>query len=484
MGNSIVQYLGIAIGFLNVTILFPNIFTADQFGLTRILVAIAALYAQFSALGTQRTLVRFMPMFRTVDNKNNGLLLIGVLAPSLGFLLFTLVYSLFQDPIVGHYHDRSSLFTDNYFTVVPFAFFWLCTFILEFYLIGMFRTVFSNFLRHVLVRILWTADILLYHFGVVDWDTFLWLFIGAYAVNAVVLAVYLMLQGGWYFRYSERFRRRLLFRAMRDYSLFSIFFGVSNFFVKNIDLIMIGALMVSPLENVGYYAIAVYVASVIQVPALAIARISFPLIADKWRNKDLAGIAQLYRSSALNQLILGGALFVLLWSNVHNIFQLMPPEYATAKWALFFLGLAKLIDMAMGVNGTIINATRFYRFDLYSSLLLIVVIVTANYFLIQWYGLTGAAVATAISLLLFNGLRFAFLLVKLKMQPIEWRMVLVALLLVAVFFLQRTVPPLEAHFIFDLLLRSAIVALAIAMPVYLFRLSPDIRTAIDNMISR
>ena len=483
-GNSVVQYAGVLIGFVNVTILFPNIFSADQFGLTRILVAIAAVYSQFSALGVNRTLIRFMPMFRTKDNKNNGLLLIGAIVPLVGFLLFTGLYVLFENLIIENYNEKSALFIDNYYLAIPFALFMLYTLVLEAYLMGMFRTVFSYFLRHVFIRLLWMADILLYHFGVVDWETFLLLFVLAYAVNLAVLAIYLMTRGGFNFAIPMRFKRRSLFRAMRTYGLYSMFSGISNFLVNRIDIIMITFITASGLNNAAIYAIAVYMASVIHVPAQAIARISFPLIADKWRTKDLEGISNIYAASARNQLILGGGIFVLIWANIDNIFQIMPPEYAVGKWALFFLGLAKLFDMASGVNGLIINATRFYRFDLYSSIFLLVLTVATNIWLITLYGIVGAAVATAFSVLLFNLMRFIYILVKLNLQPFNLKTLYTVLILVAVIYVQHFIPVMGDHYIIDLLIRSVIIMLLLSVPIYFLKLSEEINGVLDKMISR
>lgn len=484
IGNSLVQYAGFAIGFVNVTFLFPNIFTADQFGLTRIMVAVAAIYAQFSALGGNRMLVRFMPMFRTADNKNSGILLLGSLLSSVGFLLFTSIYLLFQDQILGLYKEQSALFINNYLLVVPLAFFMLGSLMLEAQLMGMFRTVFSNFQRHVLIRLLWLLDILLYHFGLVNWETFLILFVYFYALNLAVLAIYLIARGGVSFKIPLRFRRKSLLRPMGNYSMFSMLGGLSNFLVNRIDVIMVGFMTASGLNNAAIYSIAVYMASVIFVPAQAVARISFPLIADKWRERDIDGIADIYRKSARDQLLIGGALFLLIWANVNNIFQVLPPEYTAGKWALFFLGLAKLFDMMTGVNAMIINATKFYRFDLYSSIFLMVTTIFLNLWLISTYGLVGAAMATAISVLLFNFVRFLYLVLKLKMQPFTMANVYALLALLLVFLAQDMLPQIGGHFVIDLLLRSLLIVVLLISVTYYFKLSDELNDMLRRTLLR
>lgn len=483
-GNSVVQYAGYIIGLINVTFLFPNIFTSDQFGLTRILIAVASVYAQFAALGTNRVMMRFMPMFRTEDNKNNGLLLIGAIMPFFGFILFTFIYYFFQDNIIGLYNERSNLFIDSYFYVVPLAFLMLYTSVIESYLMGMFRTVFSNFLRHVLIRLLWTVDILLFYFGIVDWEEFLYVIVFFYSLNLLILAIYLVARGGFSFKLTERFKRRSLYKVIGNYGFFSMFSGVSNFLVNRIDIIMIGFISVSGLNDAAVYSIAVYIASVIFVPAQAIGRISFPLIAEFWRKKELTKIKELYRASASNQLVIGGAIFVLIWANVNNIFSILPPEYAYGKWALFFLGLAKLFDMATGVNGAIINATRLYRFDLYSSIFLLVVAVTSNIVLITKYGLIGAAIATALSVLLYNLLRCIYLMRQLKMHPFGIKSLYTVLVLLAVLLLQTLLPKIGGHMVVDLVVRSTLVLALLSTSIYCLKLSEEINESVRKLAIR
>ncbi|HRG60054.1 MAG TPA: polysaccharide biosynthesis protein, partial [Bacteroidia bacterium] len=49
--NTIISYIGIIIGFVNVLILQPIMLSADEIGLTRILFSIATLFATIFPLG-------------------------------------------------------------------------------------------------------------------------------------------------------------------------------------------------------------------------------------------------------------------------------------------------------------------------------------------------------------------------------------------------------------------------------------------------
>ena len=105
--NSIYQYIGIIIGYVNIVILFPLFLDTDQFGLTRVLIAISALYVQFSALGINQINVKFFPFFKSEENKNHGFFFIGLITTLIGFTILTALFLLFDDAILNQYQEQS-----------------------------------------------------------------------------------------------------------------------------------------------------------------------------------------------------------------------------------------------------------------------------------------------------------------------------------------------------------------------------------------
>ena len=51
--NSIASYFGIVLGAVNTIVLFPNIFSPNQFGLTRVMMAAAILISTLCSIGFQ-----------------------------------------------------------------------------------------------------------------------------------------------------------------------------------------------------------------------------------------------------------------------------------------------------------------------------------------------------------------------------------------------------------------------------------------------
>ena len=267
-------------------------------------------------------------------------------------------------------------------------------------------------------------------------------------------------------------------------------YGIANFFsglgfkLSNmIDVLMIGS-MVGVGENQGLKAIAVYslavfMSSVIEIPSRAISNIAFPLVGKAWANNNVEEVKNLYKKTAINQLVVGGLIFIGIWINIDQIIAILVEisqesfDYSSIKYVVFFLGLAKLFHIASGINGGIIMTSKYYLYGTYITISLIFITLFTNWIFIPIYGIVGAALATAISLLLFNLVSFLFLLVKFKMQPFTIKTFLTVIIGFSAFFLTQLLPEIESP-ILSVFLQSTVV-LCIYIPlIVVFKISEDI----------
>ena len=119
---TILSYLGIVVGYVNKILLFPNFLSEEQVGLANILVSMAVMYAQFSAMGINSTIVKFFPFFRTPDRRHNGFFFWTALGVSLGFVLFTTLFLIFREPVTEYYAQKSPLLSKYYLLLIPLGF--------------------------------------------------------------------------------------------------------------------------------------------------------------------------------------------------------------------------------------------------------------------------------------------------------------------------------------------------------------------------
>jgi O-antigen/teichoic acid export membrane protein len=471
----------VALGFVSTILLFPNFLSTDQYGLTRVLITTAMLCSQFVHFGAKSIVIRFFPYFKHSKSSRYRFLSLIILIPLAGWFLFSVVYLLFSDFFTGFFDDPSGLFPQYYFYLVPLVFGVLFFEILNNYVRALQDSVTGSFVNEIFVRILIILLLVAFHYQLLGFTSFMIGFILTYCLQPIYLLIYLYRQGELGFKIPRLKKPKKFIRSMGVYGLFSLLAGMATQLVGNIDQVMLGAMI--DLKSTAVYAIAFYVGSVIAVPQRSIVKIASPLLADFIKEKQFDQIDSLYKRTALNQIIAGTLLYVGVWANMHNLMDLLPPEYRGGKWIILVIGAAKLFNMATGVNGSIISNSKHFRFDLYTNILLIFLTVTTNYILIQYYGMLGAAIATAISIFIYNFVKFVFVWITFSMQPFRWNALAVVGIAAVCLLISFEIPYLY-NFVVDLLVRSTIITVLFTTCILLFNLSEDVRNLLVNGYSR
>ena len=123
----------------------------------------------------------------------------------------------------------------------------------------------------------------------------------------------------------------------------------------------------------------------------------------------MKSINEIYYKSCLNQLIIGGFFFLGIWCNIDNILIILGDGFEAAKWVIFVISLGYLIDMSTGANGQIISTSKYYKIGLLFLVILITLSLGLMFLLIPIWGIKGAAIAIAASLLIQNLINFLIL---------------------------------------------------------------------------
>ena len=473
--NSISFYIGMVIGAVNTVIIYPNVFEdkPEHFGLIQILIAYAIVVSTFTTFGIPKTFVKFFP---TIKEKGQ-LYFLSIITPLIGFVLASLSYFLFKEQIFGLL-NASELLRDNFFYIILLVFF------IGFYdvLTAISRSFLSaatpTFINEVFLKFYSMSVLLLHWFDFLDFSTFLKIYLFGFVLKFAIL---LFIQ--WK---NDRFKFNMSIqdidiKELIRFGVFVMVGGASIMIVTRVDMIMIGSLL--DLQQVAFYTVAFFIGNAIKVPAKSIGAISIPLVAMAWENQDYKQIQTLYSKSSINQLIFGGVFFVCIWLNIDEVFSLLPDNFRGGKWVVFYIGLSQLFNIASGVNGTIIINSKYYRYDLYTSVILVFITIATNYILIPKYGIDGAAMATAISVLLFNMIRLVLIKVKMNMQPFSKQTVITFLVLLFVYFIVDLFP-LSSVVIFDIIWKS-LLALLLFVPIVLkLNLSEDISGIVKDLKNR
>ncbi|MFT5919420.1 MAG: O-antigen/teichoic acid export membrane protein [Granulosicoccus sp.] len=468
--TSLLSYAGVGLGYLNVILLFPSFLSAEEFGLTRVMLAVVTIGSQFALLGSGNSIIRFFPEFKDPDKGHRGLLRLGLILAAIGFTIICAILLVMKPWVIQHYAERSSLVGQYFMLIIPFLGVEVLFQVFRSYSRALLHSVVNIALKEVVVRSLTTILLVAFYFGLMSFDTFILLFVVQYGVITLALAVYLIGIGEFFKGLNRHAISPSLKKRMTNYSLFAILSNTSTLFVMNIDVMMINEMI--GLEFVAFYAVAFYVVSLINIPRGAILNIAMPLVSEAWKNNNIKEIHSIYEKSSINQLTIGILFFVGIWANQETLFAMLPPEYARGKWVLFFVGIARLIDISFGINGGILANTSHYRYETYFGLGLVVISIILNLIFIPIWGITGAAIATGTSLLLLNLGRYFLLKSKLGIGPFGIKSMIAIMLGITAYAVNLLIPQME-NIILDLVIRSAAITIVFVPLAIIFKLSVD-----------
>lgn len=484
--STLISYIGIVIGMVNVLWLMPQFFSPEQVGLFRLLQDIPLLIASFMQFGAANIADRFFPKFKTEDGKNNGFLFLLLTYPFLGYLVFLLSYWIFQSDIAAIYSGKSELFIDYMFYLIPLSLFVMYSSIFETYARIHMRIVVPTLIREIILRILFVLLIAGFALQFYDFTYTIILYVLSYAFAVVLLVIYTISTMNFFLRPKFDFLDKKLIKSIGSFVVFIIPGTAGSLIASKIDTLIIGAEL--GLAEIGIYNLAFFVGSIVDMPKRALSQISIPVISNAWNRNDLVEIESIYKKSAINQALLGAVIFLMIWLNVDTLLALVPKHeiYEQGKYVILFIGLGKLVDMSTGVNSEIIITSVYYKFNLISMMILSVLTVITNFIFIQYYGINGVAFATLLTLIIFNGIKMSFLWIRLGIQPYTLSMlklVGIILMVVGVFYFW---PQQQDSFIISILMisvRSIVILTLFITSVYVLKISEDFNHTLKNFTS-
>ncbi len=474
------SYLGVFVGFVTLNFLQPHALTSEQIGLIGILTSFSQMFAQFSILGFNAT-GRYFPYFRNRENHHNGYLSLASIVSLVGFTLFSVLIYVFKDQLINQEAQKSTLFSEYFWYLLPLTFFTLIFNVFDLYARMLYDTTTGRILREFTKRLFILMAVLLIFFKLVNFNSFIGIWLLANILPAGIMAMRLINSNEFSLKPNFQFLNKDVRKMLIRICSFAILTGSAPIIVENIDKYMINEKF--GLGDTGVYTIAYYFGMVISLPARSLYSIAYTVVSESWKNNDLSNIKNIYEKSCINQLWAALFIFLIIWANVDNIFKLLPPEFERGKYVIFFIGVANVIDSATGINGVIVTTSKHFKYDSLFYLALIGVTIIANLILIPLYGITGAAIAAAITFLAFNLFRYLFILFLYKMQPFTVKSPLLIITAVCIYYLNLLIPPL-ANFVWDTIIRTGIITTVYLVANHFLHFSTDIRSLLNNYLRK
>ena len=413
IANTSLSYIGALIGFV-VIYTQPFLISSSDIGLLRLLYSFSWMAAVIMPLGIGSVTVRMFPKIRNDESSHHGLFALLLLIASIGALLIGLLMYLNKNQF-NLYYQRSPEFPIYFNEAIVFAFILSLISIYSIYSSALLKTTFTVFLTDIFTRVGQLLVVILYHYQVINKHMLVLSYMGIFLVQLILLVSYLIYHKAVSFKINWSFFKGLDLKQIAMFSLLMTLTSFASLGIKFIDQLMIGHFLNEKL--VGVYATCIMMCAVMEIPFNSLERIAQPKIAYAWSINDVAEVQKIYEMSSRYMFFAGGILFCILWASLDFIMLFLPAEYHAGKMAFYIVSFSSLFNLLTSVNSSVIlYSSKYYAASLFLFILLVVSVFANNYF-IEIFGISGAALATLISIGAFNFLKYIYILVKFKMQP-------------------------------------------------------------------
>ena len=272
---------------------------------------------------------------------------------------------------------------------------------------------------------------------------------------------------------TDYIKKDNLWKEVLNYSFYGFLGNIGNFIAVKIDSVMIGEFL--GFEPNGVYNTLYSIISLITVPAMGLYSISAPIINKHLAEKNFEELDRMHKKSSLVLFFLGFVLLscVLVGFPYLTHFIKNGELLRQSEPVIWILGFAMLFDLATGFNGHIISLSKYYRFNIVVMLFLAVTTVTLNLYFLNSTNLElfGVAIATAISLTLFNIAKIVFNYIKFGVFPLTIEMMYALIIGTLGITVAVIMPEFKSSFL-NLLYKPGVVLLMFFVGNYFLKIFP------------
>ncbi len=406
---SVINYLGTIAGIYAALFFYPN--DKQNIGTIKFFEGIAYIISPILVFGSSQALINFNAKATgSLKNKIFNLSLLTVLLTSSFFLLLIFIVSQF-------------IKTQQY-NILYLAFsVAVCKAFLEIFkkkgLIERkitFLTIFEIIASKLSIPVLFYLLIL----NKISFDFLIQLYILIFIVATVLSGLYL----NKYFKKVFNVNFNKLFteipkKEYLNYSLYALAGSFGIILVTKLDSIIIPIFLTT--EDNGNFNIAASLVAAIAVPANGIFSIYTPVISKYFAENNLTTLNIKYKEISIFLFFIGILMYSCLFVGVENLFLLLSTSQELIKTVplILILGVGILINMGTGFNTEIISYSSKFKFNLLAISILIGSNLILNIFFLYFLklGVNYVAIASLISISLFNLVKLIFIYKKFRLFP-------------------------------------------------------------------
>lgn len=218
-------------------------------------------------------------------------------------------------------------------------------------------------------------------------------------------------------RSLQALRPRFLARAFLSFAGIGALMWLAEYVARNIDIVLVGRLC--PATEVGIYNVATRNATLCSTVMVSINAFFMPTVSSLYSAGRMDEFRTIFRKGTLWILIVGAPLIVYAMAFSQPIMLFFGRNFGGGAWALWILALAQLFNQGTGLVASALSMANRQHSVLVANIIGVLVTVGLCQLLIPRYGLNGAAVAMAGSVVFVNLTLCAWAYLKLRLSPLS-----------------------------------------------------------------
>lgn len=387
-------------------ILIARYYGASIYGLFVLSVMLVGWFRIFSSFGLREGILRYASLFRgkNEEEKIKYIFRISFFISILTSILASILLFYFSDFIAVKVFSTPNLtlFLKIFSLTLPFTVLSgiFLPIIRAFEKIGWFSfitNILGNFVQLLALLLLIflglnsTAVPISYLIGIIS------VFIVSYFISKIILSKIS--------HTKENIKDEKVFTKLFSYSWPFIFSGVISFIFYWVDSFMLGVFKTA--EQVGIYNAAVPIAMLLLFPLNLFVHLFFPIVAKEYSKGNLEIVKQLSQQVGKWIFMITLPFFIIFIIFPGELISLFfGKDYISAGTALRFLSIGVLFSAIFGISLELLSIKGKSKLILFNTSFALIINLFLNYLLVPPYGITGASIATMISLIFLNVLFF------------------------------------------------------------------------------
>ncbi|QDP86312.1 oligosaccharide flippase family protein [Chryseobacterium sp. SNU WT5] len=465
---SLIGYFGFLLGTISAIFIFP--YDVEFYGKLRYIMPTAEMLLPIVVFGLSFSNVKFFFQSKK-EGKHQNILSLSTVGILINFVLFSLLFFLFFQ-IFPQFKSLELWKMKR--LILPLILIMALSAVFNKYITNFKRIVIPNIFENIFPKIANLGAFCLFFFLGVSEKGSYGFFLGMFVLSFFGYVFYANSLEKIKPDFSTDYLRKdQLWKEILNYSFYGFLGNIGNYIAFRVDNFMIGEFL--NFEENGVYSIILSILSFILIPQMGLYNISAPIINKTIAEGEFEELDRFHKKTSLTLFFLGTVLFSCILVGFPYLSTLIKngDQLRQAEPVIWILGFAMIFDLATGFNGHIISLSKRYRFNIVVMLFLAITTIGLNYLFLTKteLGIMGIAMATAISLSLFNIIKIYFNHWKFKVFPLTIEMMYVLIICMLAITLAIMLPETKNNFI-NLLYKPAFVLIVIFGANHVMKIFP------------